>query len=84
MPSYQLLVVVPRPGTGQVSYSPHATGAFQPVANGRSDLDGVALIQRDLQASDDRLQVLDGDGNLDQPLYEGPVTPLLCGYKECG
>ena len=84
MQTYQLLVVVPRPGTGQISYAPHASGAFQPWTTGNADADAVALIHRDLQASDDRLQVLDGDGNLDHPLYEGPVTALLCGLKECG
>jgi hypothetical protein len=84
MQTYQLLVVVPRPGVGQVSYAPHATGSFTAVASGRSDLNGIALVQRDLQASDDRLQVLDGDGDLDHPLYQGPVMPLLCGLKECG
>ena len=51
---------------------------------GAAGLDGVVQIHRDLQASDDRLQVLDGDGNLDHPLYQGPVVPLLCGYTECG
>jgi hypothetical protein len=81
---HDLLVVVPRPGVGQISYAPHATGAFVPVADGRSDLEGVAEIPRDLNATDDRLQVLDGDGNLDNPLYRGPVQPLLCGLKDCG
>lgn len=32
----------------------------------------------------DRLEVLDGDGNLGAPLYRGPVAPLLCGAEGCG
>jgi hypothetical protein len=84
MQTYQLLVVVPKPGSGQVQYAAHATGSFRPVPDGASYQDGVALIQRDLQASDDRLQTLDGNGDLDHPLFEGRVTPLLCGLKECG
>jgi hypothetical protein len=82
--STDLLVVVPRPGTGQLSYAPHATGSFTPIANGRSDLDGIGYVTRAKDATDDRLQSLDGDGNLDRPLYEGPVAPLLCGLRECG
>ena len=78
-----LLVVIPRPGTGQVSYAPDGTGAFSPVASGRSDLNGVALIDRSRTPGADRLEILDGDGNLDRPLYRGPVAPLLCGDKEC-
>jgi hypothetical protein len=30
------------------------------------------------------LEVLDGNGDIDHPLYRGPVTPLLCGLSECG
>lgn len=83
IPTHQLLVVIPGPAVGQVSYAPHATGAFTPTSHGPSYGGGVLVIDRDLQASDDRLQVLDGNGNLDQPLYEGPVTPLLCDLHEC-
>jgi hypothetical protein len=83
MQTYQLLVVVPRPATGQVLYSPHATGAFEPAPQWPAYAHGVALIHRDLQASDDRLQVLDGNGDLDHPLYEGPVRPLLCDLRTC-
>lgn len=82
--STDLLVVVPRPGTGQVSYSPDARSAFRPVASGRSDSQSVGLIDRDPRANADRIQVLSGDGNLDRPLYRGPVLPLLCGSKGCG
>jgi hypothetical protein len=80
---HDLLVVVPRPGTGQVLYDDNASGAFRPAPM-PSALDGVALVERDLQASNDRLETLDGNGDLDHPIFEGPVTPLLCGLKECG
>ena len=79
-----LLVVVPRPGVGQVSYSPDATTAFLPVASGRSDANGSALLPRAPGTTADRLQVLDGDGNLDRPRYRGPVDPVLCGAPACG
>ena len=82
--SVDLLVVVPRPMIGEISYSPDATSAFQPKASGRSDLNGIAFIDRAKDATNDRLQALDGDGDLDHPLYRGPVAPLLCGVKECG
>ncbi|MFN2537631.1 MAG: hypothetical protein ABR549_05700 [Mycobacteriales bacterium] len=79
-----LLVLAPRPGTGQLSYSPDASTPFKPVANGRSDLDGIGLVERSRTASNDRIEQLDGDGNLDRPIYRGPVQPFLCGSKECG
>lgn len=82
--STDLLVLVPRPGTGQLSYSPDATTAFSPVASGRSDLNGVGLVDRAPTASTDRIEQLDGDGNLDHPIYRGPVQPFLCAAKECG
>jgi hypothetical protein len=78
-----LLVVVPAPGAGQVLYDTDGTGAFQPVT-GQDQRDGVVLIDRSTQATSDRLQVLDGNGDYDHPMYEGPVAPLLCGLKECG
>jgi hypothetical protein len=79
-----LLVLVPRPGTGQLSYSPDATTAFSPIANGRSDLNGVGLVERSTTAANDRVEQLDGDGNLDNPIYRGPIAPFLSGDKECG
>jgi len=74
--SVDLLVVVPTPGTGQVSYDDDATGSFRPVT-GQDHLDGVVLVDRAKGATDDRLEVLDGDGDLDRPLYRGPVADLL-------
>jgi hypothetical protein len=79
-----LLVLVPRPGTGQLSYSPDATTPFTAVASGRSDLNGIGLVDRSRTASGDRIEQLDGDGNLDHPIYRGPVQPYLCADKECG
>lgn len=78
-----LLVVVPQPRTGQVLYDDDATGAFRPIT-GQDQLNGVVLIDRSKTATSDRLELLDGNGNLDAPTYKGPVAPLLCGLKECG
>lgn len=72
-----LLVVVSRPGIGQVSYSPDATTALLPVAGGTTGQPTWALVPRAAGAHD-RLEVLDGDGNLDHPAYRGPVATLLC------
>lgn len=81
--SSDLLVVIPRPGVGQVSYSPDANTAFSAVASGRSDLNAVALVPRAAGQPADRLEVLRGDGNASAPLYRGPVTGLLCGAASC-
>lgn len=81
--SVDFLVVVPDPRTGQVSYDTDATGSFRPVT-GQDHLDGVVMIDRAKTASTDRIEVIDGNGDLDNPLYRGPVTPLLCGLRECG
>ncbi|MDP3711980.1 MAG: hypothetical protein Q8R60_05790 [Mycobacteriales bacterium] len=78
------LVVIPAPGAGQVQYGA-ANSEWRDVGAGQDYLDGVVLVDRDPGATDDRLRILDGDGNLDGPyLYEGPVAALLCGIKECG
>jgi len=74
---------VPQPRTGQVLYAKDATGAFKPVT-GQDYLNGVVLIDRTAGDTDDRLQLLDGNGNLDKPTFEGPVVSLLCGYSGCG
>jgi hypothetical protein len=47
------------------------------VADGRSDLNGIGLVDRAKDATDDRLELLDGDGNTDHPLYRGPVATFL-------
>ncbi|MDX6197334.1 MAG: hypothetical protein QOJ79_485 [Actinomycetota bacterium] len=77
-----LLVIVPRIGAGPVSYSPDRTSAFVQKANGRSDQNPVALIDRDPKATNDRVEVRDGDGM--HVLYSGAVSPLLCGASGCG
>jgi hypothetical protein len=79
-----LLVLVPRPGTGQLSYAPDATSKPMPVASGRSDLNGIGLVDRSKTATNDRIEQLDGDGNMDRPIYRGPVAPFLCAAKGCG
>jgi len=76
------LVVVPAPTTGEVLY--RATAGEQYRAVSTPGLDGVALVDRALGADQDELLLLDGDGDLDSPLFEGPVVDLLCGVKECG
>lgn len=78
------LVVIPAPAAGQVQYAA-TDSAWRDVGAGQDHLDGVVLVDRDPRATDDRLRVLDGDGDLDGPyLYEGPVAALLCGLKDCG
>ncbi|HUR15097.1 MAG TPA: hypothetical protein VM097_11465 [Mycobacteriales bacterium] len=81
--SVDQLVVVPAPRSGQVSYDADATGAFRPIT-GQDHFDGVVLIDRAKDATADRLEVLNGNGELDNPTYFGPVAALLCGLKECG
>jgi hypothetical protein len=78
----ELLVVVPQPRTGEISYAGDATVAFAAVPGWAAR--GVALIDRDPKARNDRLQVLDGNGDLSAPTYQGPVGALLCGYSSCG
>ncbi len=82
--SVETLLVVPVPGTGQVLYDDDATGGFRPVGEGQDYLDGVVLVDRDPRAQRDRLQLLDGNGDLDRPTFEGPVLDLLCALKGCG
>lgn len=77
-----LLVVVPQPGTGQVSYD-DGSGAFRPIT-GQDTRDGVVLVDRSIHATNDRLQLLNGDGDTAHPTFEGQVAPLLCGLKDCG
>ena len=77
-----VLVILPRLGAGPFSYASSASAPYQQVGNARSDLDNVAVIDRDPKASSDKLRVLDGDGM--KVLYDGPVQPLLCGASGCG
>lgn len=79
-----LLVVISRPGIGQVSYDPDGSGRFTPAAATSSGQSGVALFDRPRMAMSDRIEVLNATGNPDKPLYQGPVMPLLCGLSGCG
>lgn len=69
-----LLVVVPVPTAGQVSYAA-ATGSFRTLDRVQ---DGVAYVERSPGATEDRLEILDGDGDLDHPLFRGLVDAFLC------
>jgi hypothetical protein len=77
-----VLVILPRLGAGPFSYATSATAPYRQVGNARSDLENVAVIDRDPKATSDRLKVLDGDGM--KVLYDGAVQPLLCGASGCG
>ena len=80
-----LLVVVPQPRTGQVRYSPDATTPFAPAGEGPGqNIDGVVLIEREPNATQDRIELLDGNGDLDAPTYRGPLIPGYCGVMTCG
>ncbi|MBW3641083.1 MAG: hypothetical protein KY451_14830 [Actinobacteria bacterium] len=72
------LVVVPRPGTGEVLYKTSATAQGRPVTV--DGLDGVALVDRELGAEGDSIVLLDGDG---KQTFERPVSDLLCGETGC-
>jgi hypothetical protein len=76
-----LLVLLPRPGAGRIGYSPDGTSPFTDVANGRSDLNPVAVLDRDPKATADRVQVHRGDDSV--ILTEG-IAKLTCGAKDCG
>lgn len=75
------LVVIPQPRTGQVLYTA-AGGVERPVDT--PGLDGVVLIDRELGADGDRIRLLDGNGDLDNPTFDGLVFDLLCGVRGCG
>ncbi|MCW2776944.1 MAG: hypothetical protein JWN17_669 [Frankiales bacterium] len=78
------LVVVPRPGTGQVLYSPDAGAAFAAAGSDDPALDGVVVLGRPdsaERAGTDRVRLLDGDGRTTATL---DVFRLLCGSTSCG
>lgn len=72
------LVVVPRPGTGEVLYKASATVQGRPATVG--GLDGVALVDRVLGAEGDAIVLLDGAG---KQTFQRPVSDLLCGETGC-
>lgn len=65
------LIVVGEPGTGQVDVSVDGT-SYEPV----DTVEGAATVCRmgpQDAAAPRWIRVLDGDGDLDHPLYEGPI-----------
>ena len=76
-----LLVVVPQPGTGQVLYSP-GSDHYRPIT-GQDRYDGVVVIDRPTGTLLDQLELLNGDGDADAPMYKGFVEPFLCDMDEC-
>jgi len=75
------LVVVYQPRTGDVFYRASATEERRSVTV--DFLEGWTVIDRQKNATDDRLFVLDGNGDLDNPTFDGTVASLLCGEKSC-
>ena len=74
------LVVVTDPGMGDVAYAPDGTtftSAERAPAFPRDTADGrapaVYEVLRTGAPGRDALRLLDGDGNLDQPFYQGPI-----------
>lgn len=70
-----LLVVVPEPTAGQVLYG--ADGSSEPKPVPDQGTEAAVLIDRAPGASDDRLLILDGNGDPDRPIYRGTVADLL-------
>jgi hypothetical protein len=70
-----VVVVVPEPRSGQVLYAPDADS--EPVAVPDQGTEAAVVVDRAPGAVGDRLLVLDGDGDLDRPVYRGTVEELL-------
>jgi hypothetical protein len=66
--AYPFVLVIGAPTTGQIQYAEDAE-TFRDVPEMR---DGWALFKRTSDGND-RIRVLDGDGDLDHPAYEGPI-----------
>jgi hypothetical protein len=75
------LVVVYQPRTGDVLYRASAGAERRSVTV--DFLEGWTVIDRQNNATDDRLFVLDGNGDLDNPTFDGTVASLLCGETDC-
>lgn len=71
--SAPLLLVLAAPSTGQISYDP-GSGTFAALS---SAWPGVALVELQGDTSRDAVQVLDGNGDLDAPLFQGPAPDYL-------
>ena len=70
-----VLVVVPEPRAGQVLYAPDGSSEPAPVPD--QGTEAAVLVARAADATGDRLLVLDGDGDPEQPIYRGTVEELL-------
>lgn len=66
------LLVVASPQVGQIEYAPDGV-SFQPMSPTVSDEPGVAVTPLEGDPASDRIRVLDGDGDLDDPVFEGPA-----------
>jgi hypothetical protein len=70
--AYPYVLVIGAPTTGQVEYAADGT-SYEPMET----VEGWALFQRTGpgpgSTDGDRIRVLDGNGDLDHPLYEGPI-----------
>lgn len=72
------VVVVGAPRVGQVSYGVDGS-ALRPAAS-PPGWEGVFELELDAPAGSRYVvQILDGNGDLDNPMYEGPLADLLCG-----
>jgi hypothetical protein len=69
---FDTLLVIPRPGTGQVLYSPSPGAAFAPPPPGSGE--DVVRLSRPRGAKNGRLRLLDGDG---RQTWQGTVSSLL-------
>jgi hypothetical protein len=81
MGSPDTLILLPQPGIGTVSYAASVVDPYSVVANGRSDLNGVGIVDRDPRAATDRIEVRSADGTV---VFRSGVQALLCGAKSCG
>jgi hypothetical protein len=70
--AYPYVLVIGPPTTGQIEYAADGT-TYEPMET----VDGWALFKRTGpgpgSTDGDRIRVLDGNGDLDHPLYEGPI-----------
>ena len=73
------LVVVPEPAVKKTYYGQPQSEWVEIV--GQEHLEGVALIDRQPDASGDLIKLETASGQL---VFRGEVQPLLCGAKECG
>ena len=70
-----VLMVVPEPRTGQVLYAPDGDSEPAPVVD--QGTEAAVLVERAPGTTGDRLLILDGNGDLDRPVFRGTVDELL-------